>query len=303
MLDVRRLRLLREFAVHGTVAAAAEALCLSGPAVSQQLAALEREAGVPLLEKHGRTLRLTPGGRLLVEHAEVILGGLAAAEAELDVLRGGGRGPVRVAAFPSAARVLLPAVWRLLAGAVDLHLAEHEPEPAIEALRRRETDLAVVHAFSLLPRDLPPGCDQHPLQDDPVLVALPPQMAERLGLAADEPVDLARLATEDWLLSGPGTSCHELTRRACGAAGFVPRPTALASDYSVLTALVAAGAGVTLVPRMALPAAPGAIRLHPLSRPVRRAVYALTPTGTSEQPQVRRVLGALRTVAQEQAQG
>ncbi|MFI9045378.1 LysR family transcriptional regulator [Streptomyces sp. NPDC053427] len=294
---MRRLRLLREFAVHGTVAAAAEALCLTGPAVSQQLAALEKEAGVPLLEKHGRTLRLTPAGRLLVDHAEVILGGLAAAEAELDVLRGGGHGPVRVAAFPSAARVLLPAVWRRLAGAVDLTLAEHEPEPAIEALRRREADIAVVNAYTLVPRDLPPGCEQHHLQDDPVLLALPPELADRLGLAPDEPVDLARFAEEKWLLPLPETACDELTRRACGAVGFVPRPLVLAGDFSVLTALVAAGAGVTLVPRMALPAATDPIRLHPLIRPVSRSIYALTPTGTAEQPQVRRVLGALRAVA------
>src|SRR5689334_19750956 len=108
MLDVRRLRLLRDLRVHGTVTATADALHLSGPAVSQQLAALEREAGVPLLEKHGRTLRLTAAGRLLVDHAEVILGQLATVEADLRALRGGGRGLARVAVFPSAARVLIP---------------------------------------------------------------------------------------------------------------------------------------------------------------------------------------------------
>jgi len=146
MLDARRLHLLHQLATHGTVAAAAEAMHLSGPAVSQQLAALEREAKVPLLEKHGRRLRLTPAGQLLAAHAEVIAGDLAAAEAELESLRGGERGTVRIAAFPSAARVLLPPVWRRLADeGPTLQLIEHEPDGAIRALRERAAEVAVVY--------------------------------------------------------------------------------------------------------------------------------------------------------------
>ncbi|MFJ5214161.1 LysR family transcriptional regulator [Streptomyces sp. NPDC088354] len=309
VLDVRRLTLLREFSVHRTIAATAEALHLTGPAVSQQLAALEREAGVAVLEKHGRTLRLTPAGRLLVEHAEVILGDLASAEAALEGLRGGGRAPVRVAAFPSAARVLLPRTWaRLAAGAAadgtgpaELRIAEHEPDAAAGALRRRETDIAVVHAYSLLPRDVPAGCERHHLLDEPVLLALPADLADRLRLAAGEPADLAGLAGENWLMPGPETSCHELTRRACGASGFVPRPVALASDFAVLTALVGAGAGVALVPRMALPAALDGVSLHPPARPVTRTVSALLATGTAEQPALRRVLECLVAAAGEAA--
>ncbi|MFD8075636.1 LysR substrate-binding domain-containing protein [Streptomyces sp. NPDC059718] len=318
MLDVRRLSLLRAFSVHGTVAATAEALHLTGPAVSQQLAALERETGVPVLEKRGRTLRLTPAGRLLVEHAEVILGDLASAEAALDRLRGGAGGPVRVAAFPSAARTLLPEVWRLLAdgdagggegagasagsgaGALaptGLRIAEHEPGAAVELLRRREADIAVVHAYSLLPREVPAGCEQHHLMEDPVLLAVPPALAAEHGLAPGEALDLALLAGQEWLMPGPDTSCHELTRRACGAAGFVPRPVALASDFSVLTALVAAGAGVALVPRLALPAALDGVSLHPPAHPVTRTVSALLAAGTAGQPPLRRVLECLVAAA------
>jgi DNA-binding transcriptional LysR family regulator len=315
MLDVRRLSLLRAFSVHGTVAATAEALHLTGPAVSQQLAALERETGVPVLEKQGRTLRLTAAGRLLVEHAEVILGDLASAEAALENLRGGAGGPVRVAAFPSAARTLLPAVWRLLAGeagsaegagdtggaAPGLRIGEHEPDAAVELLRRRETDIAVVHAYSLLPREVPAGCEQHHLLEDPVLLALPPALAAEHGLAPGRPVDLALLAGRDWLMPGQETSCHELTRRACGAAGFVPRPVALASDFSVITALVAAGAGVALVPRLALPAALDGVSLHPPAHPVTRTVSALLAAGTAGQPPLRRVLECLVAAAGEHA--
>jgi DNA-binding transcriptional LysR family regulator len=302
MLDVRRIRLLRELSIHGTIAAAAAASHLSGPAVSQQLATLEREAGVPLLERAGRTLRLTAAGRLLVEHAEVIIGGLAAAEADLAALRGGGRGTVRVAAFPSAARALVPWAWRGLretAGDVaDLRLTELEPGPALDALRRGDADLAVVHAYSLLPREVPAGCEAHRLMDDPVCLALGAGDADRLGLRSGDPVDLALLAGERWLLPGPETSCHELTRRACGAAGFVPRPVAVASDFSVLTALAAAGAGVALVPCLALPAhADDDLRLHPLAQPIARTISAVTRAGESRRPHLSLVLGALRAAS------
>lgn len=305
MIDVRRLRLLRTLAIHRTIAATAAALHLTGPAVSQQLAALEREAGLPLLEKQGRGLRLTAAGRLLVEHADVILASIATAESALQALRGGDAGMVRVAAFPSAARVLLPAVWRDLAGppgeAPQLRIAEHEPDQAIAALRRGDADLAVVHAYSLLPRELPPGCEQHHLLDDPVLLAVSPELGAQYQLRPGQPVPLARLAAAQWLLPGPETSCHELTRRACGAAGFVPRIIATATDFSVITALVAAGAGAALVPRMALPAAVPGLRLHALAEPVTRTVSVLTAAGDARQPPVTRVLRSLHAAAAAEA--
>jgi len=302
VLDVRRIRLLHELSVHGTIAATAQAAHLSGPAVSQQLATLEREAGVPLLERNGRRLRLTAAGALLVEHAEVILGGLAAAEADLAALRAGGRGTVRVAAFPSAARALLPWVWRGLretpADVPDLRLLELEPDPAVEALRRAEVDLAVVHAYNLLPREVPAGCEQHRLMDDPVYLALGADDAKRLGLRPGDAVDLALLAGERWLLPGPETSCHELTRRACGGAGFVPHPVAVATDFAVLTALAATGAGVALIPWLALPAhVEDDLRLHPLTQPVARTISALTRAGESRHPHIALVLGALRAAS------
>ncbi len=299
MLDVRRLRLLRDFALHGTVTATARAQHLTGPAVSQQLAALEREAGVRLLRRRGRVLELTPAGRLMVEHAEVIIGGLAAAEADLADLRSGGRGTVRIVAFPSAARVLLPPLWRRLAAddRIDLRITEAEPGRALEALRRDEADLAIVHAYSLLPRQLPPGCEQHRLLTDPVSFAISTKLAAEHGLVAGLPVDLGDFADTDWLMPAPDTSCHELTQRACGAAGFVPRTVALASDFAVITALVAAGAGVALIPRLALPTAgqPG-LSLYSLSDAVTRTVSAVVGSGDSRHIHLRRVLDQLAEV-------
>jgi DNA-binding transcriptional LysR family regulator len=301
VLDVRRLRLLRDFALLGTVAATAQAQHLTGPAVSQQLAALEKEAGVQLLRKRGRVLELTPAGRLMVEHAEVILGGLNAAEADLAMLRSGGRGTVWVVAFPSAARVLLPPLWQRLGSdlehRIDLRISEAEPGRALDTLRRGDADLAIVHAYSLLPRQLPPGCEQHRLLTDPVFFAISRKLAAEHGLVAGQPVELGDFAETAWLLPGPETSCHELTQRACGAAGFVPRSVALASDFAVLTALTAAGAGVALVPGMALPTAgePG-IELYPLRRAVTRTVSAVVSSGDSQQIHLRRVLDQLAEV-------
>lgn len=289
MLDVRRLRLLREFSLRGTVAATADALRLTGPAVSQQLAALEREAGVPLLEKRGRTLALTPAGRLLATHAEVVLGNLATAEAELSALRGGALGTVRIAAFPSAARALVARLWP---SELELRLVEQEPDRSVESLLAGDVDVAVVHAYSLLPRELPDR-DRHHLLDEPVLLALHPEDAAARGLAPGAAAELSDFASANWLVPGPETSCHEMIRRACGAAGFVMKATAQATDFAVLAELVAAGAGAALIPRMALPERATGVSLHPLRQPVTRTVTALTRPGDSARPQVRRVLDGL----------
>ncbi|MFD8425176.1 LysR family transcriptional regulator [Streptomyces sp. NPDC059466] len=303
MLDVRRLRILQHLATYGTVAATADVLRLTAPAISQQLAVLEREAGVAVVERHGRTLRLTAAGELLVAHAEVVLGDLAAAESDLAALRGGAHGVVRVAAFASACRRLMPAVFRSLAAdgsgghALSLDLVEQEPELSLEALRRRETDLAVVHGYTVLPRDFPVGCETAPLMEDPVVLVLHPARAAELGLAEGEAADLARLADDPWLTPGPEASCYEMVQRATGAAGFVPSVRARSSDFAVLTALVAAGAGVALAPRLALPRADAPLSLHPLVHPVTRTVYTAHRTGTARRPGLRRLLEMLQDAA------
>lgn len=324
MLDARRLQVLQQLASHGTVAATAEAMHLTAPAISQQLAALEREAGLPVVERSGRTLRLTAAGELLVAHAEVVLGDLSAAESDLAALRGGQRGHVRVAAFASACRTLLPAVWRQLAAdttddsrTLTLHLIEQEPDAALEALRKREIDLAVVHSYTILPRNFPAGCDQATLMEDPVLAVLHPDHAARLGLDKDEPIDLARLAESPWTTPGPETSCYEMIQRACGAAGFVPSIRARSSDFAVMAALVAAGAGVALIPRLglamsaplpvplpvplplpsAIPDAILPVSLHPLVHPVTRTVFTVSRTGTARRPDIRRLIELLHEAA------
>jgi DNA-binding transcriptional LysR family regulator len=295
VIDVRRLELLRELSIRGTVSATARAMHLSGPAVSQQLAVLEREAGVPLLERHGRTLTFTAAGHLLVTHADVVLADLAAAEAQLAGLRGGTLGTVRVAAFPSVARAVVARLWA--GGAtLDLRLLEREPEQAVEALLGRDAEVAVVHAYNLLPRNLP-DCDRAHLLDDPVFLALHPAKADALDLRDGSPVRLAELADAGWLVPGAGTSCHEMVRRACGAAGFVPRVIGEATDFSVLAAMVAAGAGVALMPRMTVPDRARGLRLHSLAEPVTRSISVLARSGESVHPAVRRTIDDLHAAA------
>lgn len=294
MLELRRLRVLHALSQHGTVAATAAALNLTGPAVSQHLAALEREAGVTLLEKQGRVLAFTPAGRLLVSHAEVILDDLAAAESALAEATSNGSGTVQVAAFASASRQLLPGAWT---GPVSLRLLVQEPDTALESLRRQDVDIAVVHSYSLLPRILPPRFEERALLEDPVLLAV----SRSAGLVDGTPVRLADFADSPWLVPTSDLSCYELIQRACGAAGFVPSVVAQSPDFAVLVALAAAGAGVALVPALALPAGSPEVSLHPLSEPLTRRVFALTRPGTARRPDIRAVLDQLERSARKWA--
>nr|WP_206314334.1 LysR family transcriptional regulator [Streptomyces coryli] len=306
------MRILQHLAAYGTVAATAEALHLTPPAVSQHLAALQREAGMPVVEKHGRTLRLTAAGELLVAHAEIILAELAAAESGLASLQSGRRGVVRITAFASAARALVAPLWQRLADAdgdagadaradatpaLSLRLSVQEPGEALDELRKRSTDLALVHSYTVLPRSFPAACEQAVLMEEPVLLALHAHQAAALGLAAGQPADLSRTAQLPWLTPGPETSCYEMIQRACGAAGFVPDIRTRSSDFAVLTALVAAGAGAALIPRMALPDTTGPVSLHPLVHPVSRTIFTVCRAGTGKHPDLRRVLDLLHDPA------
>ena len=176
MLDVRRLRVLHAVSAYGSVTAAAAALGYSAPAVSQQLAALERETGMKLTERVGRGLALTPAAVILVGHTDALLARLDAAEADLAALRDQVAGHVSLAAFASAARSIVPAAWAALAASapqVRIDVTQMEPEEALPALLRGETDVAVVHEYDLLPRPLDPLFERRELRPDPVLLAVP----------------------------------------------------------------------------------------------------------------------------------
>jgi DNA-binding transcriptional LysR family regulator len=305
MLDVRRLRVLHAVSAYGSVTAAAAALGYSAPAVSQQLAALEREVGMRLTERAGRGLELTPAALILVGHTDALLARLDAAEADLAALRDQAAGRVAVAAFPSAAASFVPAAWAALAGSapqVRLDLTEMEPEESLPAVLRGETDVAVAHEYDLLPRPLDPLFERRELLSDPVLVAVP----EAHPLAAsDGMVPLTALAGLPFLAPRDTTSCAEMIQRACARAGFVPRVVARACDFAVLLSLVAAGAGVTLVPALGTRLPPGAhlsgVRLLRPADAVTRQVFTVSRRAADRKPAVRVVLDALTAAAADLA--
>ncbi|GAA1968535.1 LysR family transcriptional regulator [Kitasatospora viridis] len=275
MLDVRRLRLLRELAHRGTIAAVAEALAFTPSAVSQQLTALEKEAGVVLLERTGRRVQLTPAALRLVGHAEAVLARLERAEAELAGARRGPAGPLRIGTFPSAARVVIPPALAALAAAhpeLEPMVAEVDPAGVADLLRSGELDIALVHDYDFVPAEPDPGIARRPL------------FAEAMHLAAPAPgrAALADYRDHPWIVATHGTLCHAMAVRACQAAGYTPRIRHRADDFDTVLALVAAGQGVAMVPDLALLAPPPGVHLHRL--PMSRRTSIAFRQGAGEHP-------------------
>jgi DNA-binding transcriptional LysR family regulator len=307
MLDVRRLRVLHAVSAYGSVTAAASALGYSAPAVSQQLAALEREVGLPLTERAGRGITLTPAATLLVAHTDALLTQLDSAEADLAALRDQVAGGVALAAFPSAAATIVASAWAALAGSapqVQLDLEEMEPEESLPAVLRGAADVAVAHEYDLVPRPLDPLFERRELLTDPVLLAVPDGFAGAGGhpVPAGTPVPLASLGDTPFLAPRANTSCAEMIQRACARAGFVPRVVARATERDVQLSLVAAGAGVTLVPRLAARSLPPGVRLLAPAEPVTRQIFTVSRRGGDRKPVVRVVLDALSDAARPLAQ-
>jgi DNA-binding transcriptional LysR family regulator len=280
VLDVRKLRTLAELHRLGTIAAVAAHLQLTAPGVSMQLAALEREVGLPLTERHGRRVRLTPAGRVLARHGHDLTDMVAVAEMELATLHEGRAGTYRAAAFPTAARSFVADAWRTLltspTGGPSLHVLESEPHDALPALADGEVDLAVTHSYSNVAALPSLVLVAFPVMDEEVLLAVPTVSSGAADPAADGPAAvLADLAHQNWVLPHTTGTCHEMVQRACAAAGFAPRPVAHTSDFSVQLALVAARAGVALIPRLGCTAVPDGVTLHRLSTPVRRSSFVV----------------------------
>ncbi|MFI9272423.1 LysR family transcriptional regulator [Kitasatospora sp. NPDC052896] len=285
MLDVRRLRLLRELAHRGTIAAVAEALAFSPSAVSQQLSALEREAGLPLLERTGRRVTLTPAALGLVVHAEAVLARLERASAELAGARQGLAGPLRIGSYPSATRAIVPAALAELARrhpALEPRVTEVDPAGVAAALRAGELDVALVHEYDFVPAEPEPGLAGEPLFTEPMYLAAPAP-----GTVADQ-------RQAPWIVAPTGTLCHTMVVRACQAAGFSPRIRHQIDDFATVLALVAAGQGVALVPHLGATDPPPGVALTrlPTSRRTRTAFRA----GAARHPAVAAFTTALRTV-------
>ena len=293
MLDVRRLRALREVADRGTIAAAADALLLTPSAVSQQLSALEREVGEPLIEPNGRSVRLTPAAGVLLEHADVLFAQIERLEADLLNHRGAPRGTVRVAAFATAiAGIVAPAAARLRDEAPDLHIqvVEHETPEAFAAMARREVDVVLGMVCEGAPGLDDARFTRRDLGPDPLDVALPASHP----LAGRAQVSLADLADEDWVAPPAGWSCEQVVRAGCATAGFTPRVLHRSSDWVAVLAMVRAGFGVSLVPRLAQLQPPEGVTLRPVDgSPPCRHLFVACRSGAQASPAVAAVLNAL----------
>ena len=279
VLDPRRLALLRDVAVTGTIAAAAARAGCTAAAASQQLAALERDAGTALLERSARSVRLTEAGRVLAEHAGAVLAALGEAERAVRDVAGLRAGTVRVAAFATAGTsFVIPALtaFRRRCPDVELHFAELESDEALPRVRAGEIDLAVTHEYTPLSRPDLRGLSQRSLYREPLLLAVP----RRLFSVDSGPVSLADFADTDWVAALTSTGFQAATEMACRAAGFEPRIKVRVHSYPMVLAMVAAGFGVSLVPQLAATAHRG-LGYLPVGRPagLARQIYATTRAG------------------------
>ena len=293
MLNLERLRTLDALARHGSVSGAAEGLHVTTSAVSQQMAKLEREVGQRLLAKNGRGVRLTDAGRLLAEHAARILSQVELAQSDLEAQRGQVVGELRLAAFPTAVRGLFPALFRALRDdhpALRVRSRELEPELAINAVIRGDADLAVVLDWYNKPLPVPEGLARAAILDDPVEVALP----EGHPLAGRDEIDLRELAEEPWVAWPEGEFCHEWLLYTLRANGIEPQIAHRAGEHHTQLALVAAGLGVCIAPRLGRDPMPAEIRTVPVRPRVHRSVYAVWRADADRRPSIRAAVEALR---------
>ena len=300
MLDLRRLRLLRELEQRGTIAAVADALQFTPSAVSQQLALLEREAGVPLLERAGRGVRLTDAALMLVDHADALLERAALAEADLAAAAGAVAGRGRIAGFQSVMlRLALPAIEALARDAPRLRceVVEAEPEQALPALALGDVDLVLGDEWQHQPLKLPAGVERHELHSDPVQLVLPERHPAALRHRGAVP--LAELAGAAWTTGHVGIAWEEMTQRTCRAlGGFDPDIRHRTNDATLSLALVARGLAVTLLPDLPLPRDRAGLALRSIAEGgVSRAIFAATRAADAARPSTQALLAAVRSAA------
>jgi DNA-binding transcriptional LysR family regulator len=299
MLDLRRLRLLHELHARGTIAAVAEALQFTPSAVSQQLAVLEREAGVALLEPAGRGVRLTDAALVLVGHAGALLERTELAQAELAAAAGKVAGRGRIASFQSVAfHVAVPAMQALARAAPELRceLVEAEPEQSLPALALGDVDLVLADEWQHLPLGRPAGVDREDLWRDPVHLVLPADhpAAQR----HEHAVPLAELAGDAWATGHRGTAWQDMTERTCRElGGFDPDIRHRTNDSVTSLALVRGGQAVTLLPALVEPDRPDLAVRAIAEGSVHRTIFAATRSADAKRPSAQALLAAIRTAA------
>jgi DNA-binding transcriptional LysR family regulator len=298
MLNVNRMRILREVGSRGSIAAAAEALYMTPSAVSQHMTTLSSEAGVALLEKSGRTVRLTPAGKLLVGHTERVLEVLEEAQADLDEISHGVAGLLRTCTFPSAARALMmPALstMREEHPQLEITMIDLEPEESLPLLKTGEIDIILAYEFDHLPEPKDPGVERHLLLTEPVFMAVPADHPLALG-----PVRVADFAEDNWIVGRTHSQLIEVVLSVTHEAGFEPRTDLQSNDIQVILAGVQAGLGVALIPPIAVIADfPGVTFHSPTDVKVIRRIEAVIRRGSHNSPPIAAALKALHEAARD----
>jgi DNA-binding transcriptional LysR family regulator len=283
MFELKHLRVFKEVAERGSFSAAAEALNYTQPAVSQQIAALERATGAKLVDRMSRGIRLTDAGRTLLPHAEAVLARLAEAEAELESIGAMRSGRVRLASFPTGGSSLIPpatAAFHDRYPGVELILSVAEPTHGLEQLMNGQVDIALLLESGFEPEPRREQVERIHLLDDPMFLALPRDHP----LATKRRVKLSALADETWMHgSRDACACPDgaIFLRACHTAGFEPRVALQNDDYAAIQGFVAAGVGVALIPQLALESVRDDVVIRELAepKPVRHVVAATSSDG------------------------
>lgn len=298
MIDAAGLRVMRAIAEEGSFTAAALALGYSQPAISQMVKRLEQRTGTVLVEKVGRSVRLTEAGAVLARHASPVLAALDAAEEEVAAIAGLRSGRVRLMAFPSSSVTLVPRALAAVRGEhpdLSVQFTEAEPPQSIAALRAGEVDLAV--AFSYDGSEIARGEDLdgfavHPLLEEEVRVALPRDHP----LATEDVVAMTDLTEEDWIAGCARCRGHLL--QIAHDAGFAPKVAFETEDYVAVQGFVAAGLGVALIPDLIRAATSNPdVVIRPLDPTSHRQIYAVTTEDLLKVPAVAATLGALTVSA------
>lgn len=296
MLDLARLKALHAVATYGTVGAAAEVLGYTPSAVSQQIAKLERETRTTLLERNGRGVRLTDAALLLASTADQVLKLVEEAEVALEEQRGTAIGRLCIAAFPTAARGLLPDVLATLIElhpGLDVRLTEIDPPNAIEAVARGEFDLAIVHDWENTPLPVPEPLSRAFLVEDVAEVLVP----DTNPLSRKEFLEPADLAAERWICQVEGSICFDWLERTFHGAGIEPVVAYRIGEYRTQMALLAKGIGVALIPRLGREEVPANVRVVPLRPTPTRRLYAVWRTQASRRPAITAALDVIGQVA------
>ena len=296
MLNVERLRALHTVAAQGSILAAADALHVTTSAVSQQLAKLEREVGRRLLEKQGRGVRLTDAGRQLVAHTEQVLSMLERAEAELESSRDVIGGPLSIAGFATSVRGLAPQALvdlRTRYPQLQPRLRELEPADAVPLLVRRDLDLVIAQDWANAPLALPEGLSKTAIVDDVADIALPAshRLARQTSVALDD------LVAEPWITWLEGSICHDWLMHMLRRRGHEPRVAHTASEYATQLALVGAGLGAAVIPRLGRGHVPKGVKIVASEPTLRRHVYALWRPDASRRAAIRAAVEAFQRAA------